>query len=160
MEGNALFNDTLNTFYLRLYGVGHMVKGNSDSERGYPMPPHGLLFPISSKVFLYASSHRQDNTYHSLWYTSHRALAGTRNNSMGPPHEGSIRRPIAPCANALTTELHLAPNNEQNDILLCNTSERRQTIGGSGEPKMWTKTEMSSSSKVWASISRATSHMS
>ena len=26
---------------------------------------------------------------------------------MGPPHEGSIRRPIAPWANALTTELHL-----------------------------------------------------
>ena len=27
---------------------------------------------------------------------------------MGPAHEGSIRRPIAPWANALTTELHLA----------------------------------------------------
>ena len=25
-EGNVLFNDTLNTFYLRLYGVKHMVK--------------------------------------------------------------------------------------------------------------------------------------
>ena len=24
--GNVLFNDALNTFYLRLYGVGHMVK--------------------------------------------------------------------------------------------------------------------------------------
>ena len=24
-------------------------------------------------------------------------------------HEGSIQRPIAPCPNALTTELHLAP---------------------------------------------------
>ena len=24
---------TLNTFYLRLYGVGHMVKNHSDSER-------------------------------------------------------------------------------------------------------------------------------
>ena len=32
-EGNVLFNDTLNTFYLRLYGVGHMVKDHSDSER-------------------------------------------------------------------------------------------------------------------------------
>ena len=28
---------------------------------------------------------------------------------MGPPHEGSIRWPIAPWANAVTTELHLAP---------------------------------------------------
>ena len=25
-EGIVLFNDTLNTFYLRLYGIGHMVK--------------------------------------------------------------------------------------------------------------------------------------
>ena len=25
-EGNVLFNDALNTFYLRLYGKGHMVK--------------------------------------------------------------------------------------------------------------------------------------
>ena len=44
-----LFNDALNTFYLRLYGVGHMVKDHSDSERGNPLPPHGLLFPINSK---------------------------------------------------------------------------------------------------------------
>ena len=50
MEGrNVLFNDTLNTFYLRLYGVGHMVKDHSDSERGNPLAPHGLLFPINSK---------------------------------------------------------------------------------------------------------------
>ena len=48
-EGNVLFNDALNTFYLRLYGVGHMVKDHSDSERGNPLLPHGLLFPISSK---------------------------------------------------------------------------------------------------------------
>ena len=48
-EGNVLFNDALNTFYLRLYGVGHMVKDHSDSERGNPLPPHGLLFPINSK---------------------------------------------------------------------------------------------------------------
>ena len=26
-----------------------MVKDHSDSERGNPLPPHGLLFPISSK---------------------------------------------------------------------------------------------------------------
>ena len=33
-KGNVLFNDTLNTFYyLRLYGVGHMVKDYSDSGR-------------------------------------------------------------------------------------------------------------------------------
>ena len=31
-EGNALFNDALNTFYLRLYGVGHIIKDHSDNE--------------------------------------------------------------------------------------------------------------------------------
>ena len=53
-EGNVLFNDTLNTFYLRLYGVRHIVKDHSDSERGNPLLPHGVLFPISSKgSFIY-----------------------------------------------------------------------------------------------------------
>ena len=47
-EGNVLFNDTLNTFYLRL----------------------------TARVLLYAPSHRQDSTYHGLCYTSRGALAG------------------------------------------------------------------------------------
>ena len=53
-------------------------------------------YRLTARVFLYAPSHRQNNTYHGLCYTSRGALAGTRNSSMGPPHEGSIRRPIAP----------------------------------------------------------------
>ena len=54
-----------------------MVKDYSDSERGNPLSPlHRLIFPISSKVLLYAPSHRQDSTYHLLCYTSRRALAG------------------------------------------------------------------------------------
>ena len=48
-EGNVLFNDTLNTFYLRLYGVRHMVKDHSGSEKGYPLLPHRLLLSINSK---------------------------------------------------------------------------------------------------------------
>ena len=47
-EGNVLFNDALNTFYLRLYGGRHMVKDHSDREIGNPLPPHGLLFSITS----------------------------------------------------------------------------------------------------------------
>ena len=61
----------------------------------------GYSYWLKARVLLYAPSHRQDNTYHSLCYTSRGALAGTRNSSMGPPHEGSIRRPIAPWSNAL-----------------------------------------------------------
>ena len=48
-ERNVLFNDALNTFYLRLYGVRHMVKDHSDSEKGNPLPPHRLLFTINSR---------------------------------------------------------------------------------------------------------------
>ena len=48
-ERNVLFNDALNTFYLRLYGVSHMVKDHSDSEKGNPLPPHRLLLSINSK---------------------------------------------------------------------------------------------------------------
>ena len=119
-----------------------MLKDHSDSERENLLPPHGLLFHISSKgsfictmawrekeremfyltthsthfiygymasdiwlrtililrketrcrhmgysfrlaarVLLYAPSQRQDNTYHSLCYTSRGAMAGARNTS-------------------------------------------------------------------------------
>ena len=76
-ERNVLFNDALNTFYLRLYGVRHMVKDHSDSEKGNPLPPHRLLYRLTARVLLYAPSHIQDSTYHSLCYTSRGALAGT-----------------------------------------------------------------------------------
>ena len=42
-ERMFLFNNALNTFYLRLYGIRPL------SDRGNLLPPHGLLFPISSK---------------------------------------------------------------------------------------------------------------
>ena len=40
-------------------------------------------YRLTARVLLYAPSHRQDNTYHGLCYTSRGALAGTRNISMG-----------------------------------------------------------------------------
>ena len=45
----------------------------------------GYTFRLAARVLLYASSHRQDNTYHGLCYTSRGALAGTTNSSMGTP---------------------------------------------------------------------------
>ena len=56
----------------------------------------GYSFRLTARVLLYAPSHRQDSTYHGLCYTSRGTLAGTRNSSMGSPHEGSIQRPITP----------------------------------------------------------------
>ena len=61
----------------------------------------GYSFRLTARVLLYAPSHRQHCTYHSLCYTSCGALAGTRNSSMGPPHEESIWWPTTPWANAL-----------------------------------------------------------
>ena len=41
-ERNVLFNDALNTFYLQLYGVRHIVEDHPDSERENPLLPRGL----------------------------------------------------------------------------------------------------------------------
>ena len=52
-----------------------MVKDHSDSEREETCFRHmGYSFRLEARVRLYASSHRQDNTYHGRG-----ALAGTRN---------------------------------------------------------------------------------
>ena len=41
---------THSTHFIYGYMVsGHMIKDHSDSERGNPLPPHGLRFLISSK---------------------------------------------------------------------------------------------------------------
>ena len=45
-EGNVLINDALNTFYLRLNGVGHMVKDHS-SNRHYM----GYSFRLAASDF-------------------------------------------------------------------------------------------------------------
>ena len=75
---------TYSTFYLKLYGVGHMVKDHSDSKRGNLLPPlHGLLFmlPLFQGLhFLYAQTYKQDNIYCNFSYTSCGALARKRKN--------------------------------------------------------------------------------
>ena len=54
-EGNVLFNDALDTFYLRLYGVTHMVKDHSDSEKEETRCSHmGYSFQLAARVLLYA----------------------------------------------------------------------------------------------------------
>ena len=109
-----------------------MVEDHIESEKGNPLPTHGLLFLTSSKgSFIHTMAFVTPVMEHWL----EREMAGTRNSSMGspwridrtthrtmsersyhgatsrsPPHEGLIGRHIAPWANALTTELHLAPH--------------------------------------------------
>ena len=86
-------------FYLQLYGVRHMVKDHSESERGNLLLPHRLLFSINSKGYFICT----DRIAHTT--ASHGALAGMRNSSVVPPHEGLISWPIVPWANALSMEL-------------------------------------------------------
>ena len=85
-----------------------MGKDHAHNERGNPLPPHGLLFPISSNGYFICRlpSHRQDTTVFVTSVVEHWL---EREIAEWVHHEGSIRRSIAPCANCLTTELHLAP---------------------------------------------------
>ena len=55
-----------------------MVKDYSDSERGNPLPPHGLLFPISSK-----GSFTTHTTAFVTQVVEH--WLERENSSMGPP---------------------------------------------------------------------------
>ena len=91
-QGNVLFNDTLNTFYLWLYGVGHMVKDHSDSERGDPLPPHGLLFVISSKgsficTIPQTGYHIPQPLLHQSWSTGWNDGAYKRSHAANPKEQ-------------------------------------------------------------------------
>ena len=73
-EGNVLYNDTLNTFYIRLYGVKHMVKDHSGSERRNPLPPHTRIANIHVIVLsfiIYVTGLGWVNTYVSHLYIQH-----------------------------------------------------------------------------------------
>ena len=93
-EGNVLFNDALNTFYLQLYGVRHMVKNHTDSERGNLLPPHGLLFLISSKGSYV--HHPTDRITHTTGFVTPIVEHWLeREIAQWSHHDGSIRPPIA-----------------------------------------------------------------
>ena len=87
-KGNVLFNDVLNTFYLQLYGIKHMVKDYLDCKKGNPLPPlHGLLIPVSSKwsFMCTISQTGQHITQSVMVHWLNRKIAKWVNN------EGSIR---------------------------------------------------------------------
>ena len=83
-EGNVLFNDVLNTFYLRLNGVIQIIQIAREEIR-YRRHYMDYAFRLAARCLLWASRYRQDNIYHGLCYTSRGALAGTRNSWMRPP---------------------------------------------------------------------------
>ena len=66
-EGDTLKNNQCKTHSTHLI-YGYMAKNHSDGKRGNPLPPHGLLLPISSNGSFICTI-PQDSTYHRLWYT-------------------------------------------------------------------------------------------
>ena len=95
-EGNVLFNDALNTFLIGLYGVGHMVKDHSDSERGNLLSPlHVLLFTISSKGSFICTI--PDRIAHTMEFDTPVVEHWLEQEiTQWVDHEGSIQQPIAP----------------------------------------------------------------
>ena len=87
-QGNGLFNDALNTFYLQLYGVRRMVKDHSDNERGNPLLTLYGLFSISSKGSFICTAFVTPIAVHWL----------ERKIVQCVHHEGWIWWPIAPWA--------------------------------------------------------------
>ena len=73
-----------------------MVKDHSDSERGNPLPPHGLLFPISSKgYFIYIIPQTGYHIPHTTAFVTPVVEHWLeREIAQWVHHEGSIRRPI------------------------------------------------------------------
>ena len=70
--------------YLRLYGIGHIVKDLSKCKRKPAAATTWVTLRLAASVLLYAPSHIQDSIYHGIYYTSRGALAGTSSSSMGP----------------------------------------------------------------------------
>ena len=83
MEGNALFHNALNTFYIWLYSVRQLVKDHLTREETCCLPPlHGLLFMINSTDKI-AHTTAFVKPLLELWLEQ--AVAGKKNSSMGPP---------------------------------------------------------------------------
>ena len=73
-----------------------MVKDHSDSERGNPLPPHGLLFPISSKGYFYMHHHTYMIAHTTAFVKPVVDHWLEREIAPWVHHEGTIRRLIAP----------------------------------------------------------------
>ena len=65
-DRNVLFNDTLNTFYLQLYGFEHMVEDHSAREEPHCHHYMAYSFRLAARDLLHAPSHIQDSAYHGL----------------------------------------------------------------------------------------------
>ena len=85
-----LGDNTERFVFLNSYFIHHSQHNPFLSETTIQyLPAHKghliIHFLLAARDLLYASSHKQDITYHGICYISCGALAGTRNDSIGPP---------------------------------------------------------------------------
>ena len=95
LEENVLFKDAPNTFNLRLYGVGYMVKDHSDSERGTRRRHYmGCSFRFTAN-YIYMNYPTDEIVHTTVFVNSLSEDLLEREIAQWVHHEGSIRRPIA-----------------------------------------------------------------
>ena len=86
---------THSTHFIYGYMVRHMVEDHSDSERGNPLPPHDILFPIKQQGFFY-THHPTERITHTMTFVTPVVKDWLEREIAQWVHqEGSIRRPIA-----------------------------------------------------------------
>ena len=82
----------------------------------------GYSFQLAAMVLLYAPSHRQDSTYHSLCYTSRGALAGTTSRIRSEIN--SYQR----TTNALFFSVSIIKITNDRNVLSASSQQSRQSI--------------------------------
>ena len=68
-EREMFYLTTHSAHFIYGYMVSDMVKDHTDSEKGNPLPPHRLLFPISSKGSFYMH-HPTDRKAHTTAFVT------------------------------------------------------------------------------------------
>ena len=101
-EWKVLFNNAFNTFYLQLYGTGHIIKDQSESKRGNPLPMlHYLIFLINSKgSFICTIPQTREYIYNTVFVTAVVENWLDQEIAWWVYQEGLIWQPITPQAEA------------------------------------------------------------
>ena len=85
-----LFNDALKHIFIYGYMASDIWLRTILIVRKETRCRHiGYSYRLAARVLLYAPSHRQDNTYHGLCYTSRGALAGRKYRYIRRKHDST-----------------------------------------------------------------------
>ena len=112
-----------------------MVKDHSDTERGNPLPPPGLLFPINSKGFFYIH-HPTDRIAHTTAFVTpvvDNWLEREIRNNKFLPYAYALSAPYRCPPRTLTPQVQPENiHNKKNSIKGTTTFEPRARVSGKG----------------------------